>query len=94
MDDKIIQLGQRITEQARERFPEFQFEIRYTQEGKPNDNVTGFLTGMGAVYFIGTGLKPTDREASEVDWIWSAPMDQVQSIISRGPSQTTKRLDA
>ncbi len=89
----IIGLNVRET-QTRERYPEFQFQINYTIEGADPDTVTGFLTGMGNVYFIGTGLKPTEHEPSEVDWVWSAPMDHVRSIKALGPTKTTTKLDA
>lgn len=88
----IIGLGTRETP-ARERYPEFQFEIHYTTSNE-RDTVTGFLTGMGNVYFIGTGLKPTEQDPSEVDWVWSAPMDHVRSIKALGPAKSTTKLDA
>lgn len=78
----------------REKYPEFQFQVNYTLEGVASENVTGFMTVMGGVYFIGTGTKPTETEPAEIDWLFSAPMDHVRSIISLGPAKTTNRMDA
>lgn len=89
----IIGLGTREAP-ARERYPEFQFQIDYTIEGVAPDFVTGFLTGMGDLYFIGSGFKPGESQPSEVDWIWSAPFVNVRSIKSLGPSKNTTKLDA
>lgn len=87
----------RPTQLEQERYPEFHFEITYVQE--PNgetqtDTVTGFLTAMGGIYFIGTGTKDSAelQKRGEVDWLWSAPFEQVRKIKSLAPANI--KLDA
>lgn len=91
----ILTFGDKTGVSALEQYPEFNYEIRYSAEGRPSEVVQGFLTVMGGIFFIGSGTKPDHERQipSEVNWVWSAPESQIQSIISQGPA-VTRRLDA
>lgn len=92
MSNNIVDLGSLgKSTTSRERYPEFHYEVTYNADAEgqyATETVTGFLTAMGGLYFIGKGFRPNHQigQDGEVDWHWTAPIEGIRSIKAIAPA--------